>query len=44
MAEAGASTLAVEAGRTLLMDRPELLAEADASGIAVWGFESLRDA
>jgi DUF1009 family protein len=38
MAEAGARTLAVEAGRTLLLDRTEFLARAGADGIAVWGF------
>jgi DUF1009 family protein len=39
MREAGASTLAVDAGQTLLLDKPELLAGADAAGIAVWGME-----
>ena len=43
MREAGASTLAVEAGRTLLMDRPDLLAAAEELGIAVWGFEPSGD-
>ncbi len=38
MKEAGARTLAVEAGRTLLLDRPDFLARADASGVAVIGF------
>jgi DUF1009 family protein len=37
MREAGAALLAVEAGRTLLLDRPAFLAEADAAGIAVLG-------
>lgn len=39
MRKAGATILAVEAGKTLLIDRAELLAEADAAKIAVWGFE-----
>ena len=39
MREAGATTLAVDAGRTLLIDRPAFLVEADGSGIAVWGME-----
>jgi DUF1009 family protein len=37
MREAGAAVLAVEAGRTLLLDRPAFLAEADTAGIAVLG-------
>jgi len=37
MLEAGANTLALEAGRTLLIDRTSFLAEADSAGIAVWG-------
>ena len=37
MREAGARTLAVEAGRTLLLDRAAVLAAADSGGIAVWG-------
>lgn len=40
MAEAGARVLAVDAGRTLMLDRPELLARADAAGVAVWGMAS----
>jgi hypothetical protein len=39
MCEAGARVLAVEALRTLLLDRPAFLREADAAGIAVWGLE-----
>ncbi|MEO7144494.1 MAG: UDP-2,3-diacylglucosamine diphosphatase LpxI [Bryobacteraceae bacterium] len=38
MRETGATALAVDAGRTLLLDRAELLAEADAAAIAVAGF------
>ena len=37
MHEAGARVLALDAARTLLVDRPEFLARADASGVAVWG-------
>lgn len=37
MREAGARTLALEAGRTLLLDRPAFLAEADKDGVAVFG-------
>jgi DUF1009 family protein len=43
MSEAGASVLAVEAGKTLLFDRPELLADADRRGIAVFGTERERE-
>jgi DUF1009 family protein len=32
--------LAVEAGKTLLLDRPAVIAAADAAGIAVWGMEA----
>jgi len=44
MQEAAARTLAVEAGRTLLLDKPEFLAAADAAGIAVWGMDPHADA
>lgn len=37
MAEAGASVIAVEAGRSLLLDREELLSRADRAGIAIVG-------
>jgi DUF1009 family protein len=37
MIEAGAGVLALEAGRTLLLERPEVLARAEAAGISVWG-------
>jgi DUF1009 family protein len=37
MRETGTTVLAVDSGRTLLLDREELLREADASGIAVVG-------
>jgi DUF1009 family protein len=39
MAEAGASVIAVEAGRSLLLDRDDLLRKADGAGIAVVGVE-----
>jgi hypothetical protein len=38
MREAGASVLAVEAGRTLLLDRPALLEEAERDSLALFGF------
>ena len=41
MREARAATLAVQAGGTLLLDRTDLLAEADRAELAVWGFEAL---
>jgi DUF1009 family protein len=37
MREAQARVLAVEAGKTLLIERAEVLARADAQGIALWG-------
>jgi hypothetical protein len=37
MREAGARTLAVEASRTLLIDRAAVLAAADEAGLAIWG-------
>ncbi len=39
MAEAQARVLAVEAGRTLLLDRPAFLAAAEDASITVWGIE-----
>jgi DUF1009 family protein len=39
MSEAGAAVLAVEAGKTLLIDRLDFLARADEAGIAVVGIE-----
>jgi DUF1009 family protein len=38
MREAGATALAVDAGRTLLLDRAEMLANADESAISVVGY------
>jgi UDP-2,3-diacylglucosamine hydrolase len=40
MQEVGATALAVEAGRTLLLDKPELLGRAETLGIAIWGCEA----
>jgi DUF1009 family protein len=40
MHEAGARTLAVEAHKTLMIDRADFLQEADRYGIAVWGIET----
>lgn len=40
MQEVAAAVLAVEAGKTLMFDREEMLALADRAGIAVWGVES----
>jgi DUF1009 family protein len=37
MREAGASVLALDSGRTLLIERADFIARADAIGIAVWG-------
>ncbi len=39
MRETGATALAVDAGRTLLLDRGAMLAAADAGGIAVVGYQ-----
>jgi DUF1009 family protein len=37
MQEARARVLALDAGRTLLVDRSAFLARAEAGGVAVWG-------
>jgi DUF1009 family protein len=37
MKEAGSRTLALEARRTLLIDKKEFLARAEAADVAVWG-------
>jgi DUF1009 family protein len=39
MHETGATAMAVDAGRTLFLDRDELLAEANAAGIAIFGYK-----
>ena len=38
MRETGATALAVDAGRTLLLDRDEMLAAAGDAGIAIKGY------
>jgi len=37
MRETGTSVVAVEAGRTLMLDREEMISRANQAGIAVWG-------
>ena len=39
MAEAGARVLALDAGRTLMIDKPAFLEQAETAGVAVWGLE-----
>jgi DUF1009 family protein len=39
MREAGARVLAIDAGRTLLLDRPAFLERADAERVAVFGLD-----
>jgi DUF1009 family protein len=39
MREAGAAVLALEAGKTLLLDKDAFLAGAEEAGVAVWGME-----
>ncbi len=39
MRETGATCMAVDAGRTLLLDREQMLARADEAGIAIAGYE-----
>ena len=41
MVETGTTALAVDAGRTLLLDREELVANANAAGLAIVGMEAL---
>jgi UDP-2,3-diacylglucosamine hydrolase len=43
MRESGARTLAVEAGKTLLIDRTEFLTEANRQGLTVWGMNALDE-
>jgi DUF1009 family protein len=43
MREARAAVLAVDAGRTLLLDRAAFASTADAAGIAVWGMGEAAD-
>jgi len=44
MKRAGATALAIDAGRTLLFDREPLLELADAAGIAIQAFPPMKDA
>jgi DUF1009 family protein len=39
MRGAGATALAVEAGSTLIIERPEMCAAAESAGLAVWSFD-----
>ena len=39
MREAGAAVLALDAGKTLLLDKADFLAKADEAGLAVVGME-----
>jgi UDP-2,3-diacylglucosamine hydrolase len=43
MKEARAAVLAVDAGKTLLLDKPAFLAEAEEAGIAIWGMTESDD-
>jgi DUF1009 family protein len=38
MKQSGATALAVDAGRTLLLDKAEMLEMADAAGISIIGY------
>jgi UDP-2,3-diacylglucosamine hydrolase len=40
MSESGARVLAVDAGKTLLIDRPAFLQAADQAGLVVWGLSA----
>jgi hypothetical protein len=44
MKSAGATAMAIDAGRTLLFDRYKLIAEADAAGIAIQAVPFVSDA
>jgi len=44
MAESEASVLAVDAGHTLMIDKPAFLEQADAAGVAVWGLDPKPEA
>ena len=39
MVEAGARVLALDAGKALVLDKPDFLARADQAGLAVWGMK-----
>ncbi len=40
MIETGTTALAVDAGRTLMLDKDEMLAKANAAGLAIEGMEA----
>ena len=42
MSETGTSALAIEAGRTLMLDKDQMLDAANAVGIAIVGLEDER--
>ncbi len=42
MVEAGSSLLAIETGKTLMIDKPEILAAAEAGGVGVYGITEDR--
>lgn len=42
MSRSGLTCLAIEAGRTLILEPERTLAQADAQGIAVWGIEGAK--
>ena len=43
MRETGTTALAVDAGRTLLLDREEMLARANEAGIGIVGYEPAEE-
>jgi hypothetical protein len=43
MRETGTTAMAVDAGRTLLLDREQMLARADEAGIAILGQDAGQD-
>jgi DUF1009 family protein len=43
MIETHTSALAIDAGRTLLLDREELLAKANGGGVAILGMEPAKE-
>jgi DUF1009 family protein len=43
MQEVGATALGVEAGGTLIVERDRCIADAEAAGITIWGFDADRE-
>lgn len=43
MIETGTMALAVDAGRTLLLDKPEMIRRADAAGLTIVGYKPFED-